>query len=197
MIGSLRGTLRSKSPTEVTIDVNGVGYVVSVSLATSQRLGSVNEPATLLTHLHVREDAMQLFGFADDEERRLFLLLVSISGIGPRTALGILSGTSPAEFTAAIARKDHSALTALPNIGKKTAERLILELRDKVARAQEPAPTAGEPEQLRAEALMALAALGFSRPVAEKAIRQALGDATETPLTVEELVRRALRRTGH
>ena len=197
MIGSLRGTLRSKSPTEVTIDVNGVGYVVNVSLSTSQRLGSVNEPATLLTHLHVREDAMQLFGFADDEERRLFLLLVSISGIGPRTALGILSGTTPGDFTAAIARKDHTALTALPNIGKKTAERLILELRDKVSSAHEVIPDGGESEQLRAEALMALGALGFSRPVAEKAIRQALGDAAQAPHTVEELVRRALRRTGH
>jgi len=196
MIGSLRGILRSKSPTEVTIDVNGVGYVVSVSLTTSQRLGNINEPAALLTHLHVREDAMQLFGFADDEERRVFLLLVSITGIGPRTALGILSGTSPGEFTAAIARKDHAALTALPNVGKKTAERLILELRDKVSSAEEPAPAGRETDQLRAEALMALAALGFSRPVAEKAIRQALTEAAKSPVTVEELVRRALRQTG-
>jgi len=196
MIGSLRGILRSKSPTEVTIDVNGVGYVVSVSLATSLRLGTINEPASLLTHLHVREDAMQLFGFADDEERRLFLLLVSITGIGPRTALGILSGTSPAELAAAIARKDHAALTALPNVGRKTAERLILELRDKVSSTEEPAPAGGDTEKLRAEALMALAALGFSRPVAEKALRQAITEAAKSPVTVEELVRRALRRTG-
>lgn len=196
MIGSLRGILRTKSPTELTIDVNGVGYVVSVSLATSQRLGLINEPVSLLTHLHVREDAMQLFGFADEEERRVFRLLVSITGIGPRTALGILSGTSPGELTAAIARKDHAALTALPNIGRKTAERLILELRDKVASSEAPAPAGGESEQLRAEALMALTALGFSRPVAEKAIRQALSEAAQGPIAVEDLVRRALRRTG-
>lgn len=196
MIGSLRGILRSKSPTEVTVDVNGVGYVVNVSLATSQRLGSVNDAVSLLTHLHVREDAMQLFGFADEEERRVFLLLLSISGIGPRTALGILSGTSPGDLTTAIARKDHAALTALPNIGRKTAERLILELRDKVASVEEHAPGGGESEQLRTEALLALSALGFSRPVAEKAIRQALSEGTKVPLTVEELVRRALRRTG-
>jgi holliday junction DNA helicase RuvA len=198
MIGSLRGTLRSKSPTEITLDVNGVGYVLSVSLLTSHQLGDVNDTAHVLTHLHVREDALQLFGFANEEERHLFLLLISVSGIGPRTALGILSGTSPGEFRAAIARNDLAALMTFPNVGRKTAERLVLELRDKIGDSEEPsrvnAPKDSSRER-RSDALMALTALGFTRPVAEKAIRNVLNEDKSSSLTVEEIITRALRRT--
>jgi Holliday junction DNA helicase RuvA len=199
MISSLQGILRTKSPTEITIDVNGVGYLVSISLSTYQELKGLNEPVFLLTHLYVRDDAMQLFGFATEEERRIFELLLSVSGIGPRTALGILSGRSPNDLKEAISREDLDALTSMPSIGKKTAERLIVELRDKIVTLGEA--TAGEPstqskERRRAEALMALSALGFPRAVAEKALRQVLSEDATAQLTVEVMVKRALRRTG-
>lgn len=199
MIGSLRGVLRSKSPTEIVLEVNGVGYALSVSLATSQKLGALGETVSVLTHLHVREDALQLFGFATEAEKRVFMLLVSVSGIGPRTALGILSGSSPEELLAAIAHNDLQTLTAFPNIGRKTAERLVLELRDKIGSSEDAAratPGAGSAEERRADALMALAALGFPRPVAEKALRQVLSEEKSPTLSVEEMVTRALRRTG-
>ncbi len=199
MIGSLRGHLVSKSPTDITVDVNGVGYTLSVSLTTSEALGAPGQTVSVLTHLHVREDALQLYGFATEDERRIFQQLISVSGIGPRTALGILSGTQPEELRHAITSGDLDILTRLPNVGRKTAERLVLELREKITSpGGTPAEkrTAASAEQLRADALMALAALGFPRPVAEKALRQVLHEEKGTSLTVEELIKRALRRTG-
>ena len=199
MIGSLCGILKSKSPTDAMVEVNGVGYVLSISLPTSQALGDPGHTVTLLTHLHVREDALQLFGFATEKERRVFTLLISVTGIGPRTALGILSGSSPEELLAAVARKDLDALTRFPNIGRKTAERLVLELRDKISSTDESSgglPAKGSVEERRADAMMALAALGFPRPVAEKALRQVLNEEKASSYTVEEIVTRALRHTG-
>lgn len=199
MIASLSGILRSKSPTEILLEVDGVGYALSIPLSTFEKLGAVNSPVTLLTHLVVREDALQLYGFATLEERELFRLLISVNGIGPRIAQGILSGISVADLKDYIASGSVAALTTIPNVGRKTAERLIVELRDKIEKipdTQGSASSGDKNAEARAEALRALTSLGYQRAVAEKAIRQALNETDGASLTLEELIKRALRYTG-
>jgi Holliday junction DNA helicase RuvA len=180
MIGSLTGILKIKSPTEVLLDVNGVGYTVIIPLSTFEKLGELGTRITLLTHLHVREDAMQLYGFGTEQERNLFRLMISVSGIGPKIAQGILSGISVTDLQQYIAKSNLSALTAIPGVGKKTAERLVVELRDKVgkiAATAENLPASEDRREMREEALLALTSLGYNRPVAEKALRQVLVEA--------------------
>ncbi len=195
MIASLTGILKSKSPTEILLDVNGVGYAVNIPLSTFEKLGAQNSHITLYTHLVVREDAMQLFGFATEEERSLFRLLITVNGIGPKIAQAVLSGLSVAELKQHVASGNIAALTAIPNIGRKTAERLVLELRDKI----EKVPTSGAPvptergAEMRAEALLALTSLGYQRAAAEKAIRQALSE-NKSDLSLEALIKQALQR---
>jgi len=200
MIASLSGILKSKSPTELLVEVNGVGYAVSIPLSTYSSIGEINAPVVLLTHLHVREDAMQLFGFATEAERHLFKMLISISGIGPKIAQGILSGISVSEIRQHISSGNVSALTAIPGVGKKTAERLIVELRDRIGKVDlSPGSSLGTGDvntEARSEALLALTSLGYNRPAAEKAIRLALKDAGGTMLTVEELIKKALKYSG-
>lgn len=194
MIASLTGLLKSKSPTEVLLDVNGVGYAVSIPLSTFEKLGAQNSHVTLFTHLVVREDALQLYGFATEEERSLFRLLISVNGIGPRIAQAVLSGLSVAELKQHVANGNIAALTAIPNIGRKTAERLVLELRDKIDKVPTPGvitPT-DRGAEIRAEALLALTSLGYQRVAAEKAIRQALSE-NKTDLSLEALIKLALQ----
>jgi Holliday junction DNA helicase RuvA len=199
MIASLTGVLKSKNPTEVLIDVNGVGYSVTIPFSTYERLGAVESKITLLTHLHVREDAMQLFGFASPEERFFFKLLITVNGIGPKIAQGILSGISVADLKQHIAHENISALTAIPGVGRKTAERLIIELRDKIGKVE--TSTSGSilmqdaEGDLRQEALLALTSLGYNRPIAEKALRQVLTETKGEKLSLQELIKRALRTT--
>jgi holliday junction DNA helicase RuvA len=197
MIASLNGILKGKSPTEVLVDVNGVGYSVSIPLSTYSTLGDLNSPVHLLTHLHVREDAMQLFGFATEAERQLFRLLISITGIGPKIAQGILSGISVPDLRQHIAGGNIAALTSIPGIGKKTAERLIVELRDKIGKI-EPSSAAGlisgdRNVEIRSEALLALTSLGYNRIAAEKALRMAINDTAGSQLSVEDLIKKALK----
>ncbi|MEK6566265.1 MAG: Holliday junction branch migration protein RuvA [Bacteroidota bacterium] len=194
MIASLSGTLKYKSPTEVLVEVNGVGYSLSIPLSTYEKLGPVSSPVALLTYLHVREDALQLFGFITEAERHLFKLLISVSGIGPRIAQGVLSGMSASELKQHIVRGNIAALTAIPNVGKKTAERLILELRDKVGK-EEPAGALppDQRESAHSESLLALTSLGYNRQAAEKALRMAMQELDGTSVSVEELIKRALR----
>ncbi len=200
MIASLHGILTKKTPTELQIDVHGVGYSVSIPVSTYQRLTEVGTEVTILTHLHVREDAQQLFGFASEAERSMFRLLISVSGIGPKIALGILSGVGVNELKDHLLHADTTALTTIPGVGKKTAERLIVELRDKLGKDEISAfplpPIGDDASHVRSETLLALVALGVSRPVAEKAIRLALQGADTNALTVEELIKRALRHTA-
>ncbi|MDH3253289.1 MAG: Holliday junction branch migration protein RuvA [Ignavibacteria bacterium] len=193
---SLHGILRRKSPTEIVIDVNGVGYGVSIPLSTYGTIGEVQSAVTLLTYLHVREDSLQLFGFATEEERTFFRLLLSVSGIGPRMAQGILSGITVAELRNHILQGNTSALTAVPGVGRKLAERLILELREKTAklgldRIEGKGSSPGE--NARTEAALALTSLGYSRAAADKAIREALTDLNTEEITVEILLKKALR----
>ena len=201
MIASLSGILKVKTPTEILVDVNGVGYGVTIPLSTFEKLGDVGSLVTLFTHLHVREDALQLYGFATEEERFLFKLLISVNGIGPKIAQGILSGISVTDLKSHLAKEDLGALTAIPGVGKKTAERLIIELRDKVGKLLEHAPAAAmEPAdreaEMRQEALLALTSLGYNRPVAEKAIRQVLNESAGVAISLQDLIKRALRYTS-
>lgn len=192
MIAQLHGTLAQKTPEHLIIDVNGVGYLVLVSLNSFYRLPDPGRPVKLLVHTHVREDALQLFGFIDQAEKELFLLLVGVSGIGPRLALNILSGTPLEQLLEALEAGDLVRLVAIPGIGKKTAERLVVELRDKVkqtraARGETAATVGGDFE----EAISALVNLGYRRNEAERAVKSAKGEGAEE---IETLIRGALKR---
>lgn len=200
MIGSLRGTLIRKSPTEILVDVQGVGYQVSIPLSTFEALGKEQTTVMLLTYLHVREDALQLYGFMTEDERTMFKLLMSVSGIGSRLAQGILSGIGVAELRSYIAQGNIGALTAIPGVGRKLAERLVVELRDKISKAESTAAFLGSATEgqskTRFEALLALTSLGFGRPLAEKALRSALQHLNGKDASVEELVKLALKQTA-
>lgn len=197
MIASIRGVLLAKSPTEVIVDTHGVGYSVNIPLSTYASLGGINSNITLLTYLHVREDALQLFGFATEEERGIFKLLISVSGIGPRMAQTILSGITVPDLKHHIASGNLGALTTIPGVGKKLAERLIFELRDKIAKVETsgvfPTPATDKQSQIRTEALLALTSLGYSRPVAEKALFSALKELNGNDTGVEVLIKASLR----
>lgn len=200
MIASLTGILRVKNPTEVLIDVSGVGYAVTIPLSTFEKLGEVGSNVTLRTYLHVREDLMQLFGFVSEDERFFFKLLISVNGIGPRIAQGILSGIAVSDLREHIVKSDISALTTIPGVGRKTAERLVIELRDKISKSESGNPGSaiardGE-ETLRQEALMALTSLGYNKLIAEKALRQVLDEAKGVKLSLQDLIKRALRYTS-
>jgi Holliday junction DNA helicase RuvA len=187
VIGRLTGQLIEKRPPTVVVEVHGVGYEVDVPMSTFFQLPATGSPITLQTHLIVREDAHLLFGFASDQERQAFRQLLKISGVGARTALSVLSGMSVSELYQAVAAHDGARLTKVPGIGKKTAERLLLELRDKLAAGIGASMPGGDAE-IRSDALNALLALGYS----DKEATHALGRiAPQTP--VQEAIRQALK----
>jgi holliday junction DNA helicase RuvA len=170
MIGRLQGTLIEKSPPTVMVDCAGVGYVVDVPMSTFFQLPDLRQPVTLLTHLVVREDAHVLFGFATAEERNAFRQLIRISGVGPRTALSILSGLSVNDLVQAVARQEVARLVKVPGIGKKTAERLLLELKGKMAEAIHDGPSAPT-TAVHDDIAQALVALGYSEKEATHALK--------------------------
>jgi holliday junction DNA helicase RuvA len=185
MIAHLRGHIFSKSPNAVILDCNGVGYELAISVATYTELGEPKEPASLHVHTHVREDALQLFGFHDLTEKRLFEKLLTISGIGPKLAITVLSGIAAERLVTAIRSGDHATLTKIPGIGKKTAERVVLELKDKLDDLAGLTPTTTEPAKptlsaVAEDVLSALTNLGYPRPTALKAIENASKDAAVT-----------------
>jgi Holliday junction DNA helicase RuvA len=194
MISFLRGRLVHKDPTHVLIDVGGVGYQVHISLNTFSEIKD-REDVHLLTYFHVREDAQVLFGFASQAEKQMFQHLISVNGVGPSTALVVLSFLPPEELRSAILREDAPALQAVKGIGGKTAQRLILELRDKVKK-EGMETTAGIPglvgNTVRKEALSALVTLGIPKPVAEKNIDTVLKKSGSN-ITLEELIKQALK----
>ncbi len=200
MIALLSGILKSKNPTEILVEVHGIGYAISIPLSTYEKLGDIGSSVSLLTYFHVREDSMQLFGFFTEEERRLFKLLISVSGIGPKIAQSILSGMNVEELKSHLISGNVQALTAIPGVGRKTAERLIVELRDKVGKAITefgPITAIGlASAALRNEALQALTSLGYNQQIAEKAIRFVLQEAEGSTISLEELIKRALRHTN-
>ncbi|WP_405234722.1 Holliday junction branch migration protein RuvA [Lentisalinibacter salinarum] len=197
MIGSLRGRLESKQPPWIVLDVGGVGYEVETPMSTFFQLPETGAEVRLLTHLLVRDDAQQLYGFATEEERVLFRNLLKVSGVGARMALAILSGISVEGFRRCVEYEDTASLVKVPGIGKKTAERLIIEMRDRVA-AVGPAGVAGAPpgtappEDARGEASTALMALGYRAAEVTKLLRQV---DTEN-LSAEEIIRQALRQAA-
>jgi len=195
MIAQLSGSLAARSGTDVVIDCGGVGYAVSVPLTTADRLPGIGERTSLLTIMVVREDAMQLFGFLSDAERDAFRLLTGIQGIGGRTALGILSATPLAELRLAIVKNNVTALQRLPGVGKKTAERMVVELREKIIGIvpSEGAESAIPSSQTTEEALAALQSLGYSKVAAEKAIKAVLAVDPDAIASSETLIRKALR----
>ncbi len=196
MIEYLEGVLSAKEPMTAVIDVGGVAFGVHISLHTHDALPPTGERVRLLTHLHVREDAMQLFGFARAEERQLFRQLQGISGIGARMALNILSGIAPDDLRLRVSSGDVGALTRIPGIGKKTAERIVVELRDSFARGldEKERAAAGGRLSVRDEALLALQALGYNRAAAEKAISGAVAAQPDGgSASVSDLTKAALR----
>lgn len=199
MIAALTGTLVGKSPQSLILDVHGVGYEVFTSLQTYYRLPEPKETVHLHVHTHVREDALHLYGFLGSEEKAAFLFVTSVSGIGPRLALALLSGLTVRELASAIRASDAKRLCAVPGVGQKTAARLILELQDKMATlaaTEAPASAAREPAATAADdALSALVNLGYQPAAAREAIRQ-IGQSAPPggTLPVEALLREALRR---
>ncbi len=176
MIGRLTGTLAEKSPPQLLIDVNGVGYEVDVPMSSFYNLPGLGERVTLLTHFIVREDAQILFGFLTHDERQTFRQLIKITGVGPRMALSLLSGLSVGELAQAVARQETGRLVKVPGIGKKTAERLLLELKGKLADAlAAPASVASDAQ---ADILQALVALGYSDREAAAALKSLPADAS-------------------
>jgi Holliday junction DNA helicase RuvA len=179
VIAFLRGRILDKQPNRIVVDVNGVGYDLSVPLSTFYGLADVGGEIALRVHTHVREDALALYGFATRLEQDLFERLIGVSGIGPKVGLAVLSGIEPLDLIRAIERGDLARLTAIPGVGKKTSERIVLELKDRLPRVEaggvgEAAATAGQPLVMRDDLLSALINLGYHRPLAEKAVEAAI-----------------------
>jgi holliday junction DNA helicase RuvA len=195
VIAHLRGRILEKHPNRLVLDVNGVGYDVLVPLSTFYSLGEPGTETALRIHTHVREEALTLYGFATLLEQELFERLIGVSGIGPKVALAVLSGIEPAELMRAIERSDLARLTAIPGVGKKTSERIVLELKDRLPRPHPVAAAAGaaapSAPDVRDDVLSALLNLGYHRPLAEQAVASALKVASDGGF--ERTLKQALR----
>lgn len=197
MISFLRGNVLEKTPAQLILDVNGVGYDVAITLSCYESLPKKENEASIFTYLSVSENAMLLYGFASKDEREMFLQLISISGIGPKLGQVILSGIPPAELRHAILHADVNRLKSISGIGKKTAERIVIELKDKLAKDgliampadSSAAPKAGAGDA--SEAILALVSLGYKKAQAENAVQKLL--KAEPSLSVEEIIKRSLR----
>ena len=188
MIGYLKGKLISSKPTQVLLDVNGVGYLVNISINTFEKISEL-ESIELFIHTNVKEDSITLFGFHTETEKEMFELLISVNGIGPKSALSLLSGIQTDELKSAIQSGDVSRIIAIPGIGRKTAERLVLELRSKVDSIKDEGAT-GISFSIKNEAVAALTTLGYNAKTAEKVIRDILSE--EQNPTIEDLIKKAL-----
>ena len=188
MIGRLSGKLIEKQPPQIIVDVQGLGYEVDVPMSTFYNLPGLGETITLFTHLVVREDAHLLYGFGSDDERRTFRQLLKISGVGPKLALSVLSGLSVADLAQTVAMQETGRLTKIPGVGKKTAERLVLELRDKLDHVSSVAGSSATPKASSGDVLNALLTLGYNEREAQWALKQIPND-----LSVSESIRQALK----
>lgn len=197
MIAFVEGELVDKQPDNITVSVGGIGLQMFVPLSTLEALGPARSRVRVETVLHAREDGMQLYGFGTAEEKRLFEVLITLPGIGPGVALNILSGATVAEFIAAIINEDIGKLVSLPKIGRKTAQRLIMELRDKLAAMDTGGPTAlpvapaGETPEVD-DAITGLVSLGLDHPEARRQVIRVLSESPETP-DAEEIIRTVLK----
>jgi len=198
VIAHLTGTILSKQPNAVVIDVSGVGYEVTIPVSTFYELGEVGAQASLRVHTHVREDAIMLFGFRTGREKELFLRLTSVSGIGPKLGITFLSGTSPDDLIAAIRSNDLARLVSIPGVGRKTAERVVIELRDKIGQlalldsdVSSAPPTTVDVDATRDDVVAALVSLGYQKALAEKIVAKVL--EVESNRTIEHVLRQALK----
>jgi holliday junction DNA helicase RuvA len=195
MIAFLRGRVVEKLPNRVVVDVQGVGYDLHVPLSTFYDIGEAGDEVALRVHTHVREDALQLYGFLTDLEKQLFERLIGVNGIGPKLAVAVLSGMEPRDLLTSVQRADVVRLTGIPGIGKKTAERIVLELQDRLAQLAIPAADVPAVEiasdRLRGDLLSALQNLGYHRPQAEKAVEAAL--AVVPDASFEQALKAALK----
>ena len=197
MISYIKGILAEKSPARIVVDAGGMGYEIMIPLSSYDALPRVGDELLIHTHHHVREDVQQLYGFASQRERQVFRMLISVSGVGPRLALGILSGANVDGIAEAIVREEVDQLTVIPGIGKKTAQRLIVELKSRFADEEVLVAVGGGAaavDSCAREAIEALMALGFTRSTSRKAVEKAAGECGGRPC-VEELVRSALKHT--
>ena len=197
MIASLQGILKSKSPGHITVEVNGIGYRVFIPLSTFYELADEGAEVALHIFTAVREDAIHLYGFRTPEEKQLFELLLSVNGIGPKLAIGLLSGISPAHFIRAVFTEDRQTLTKIPGVGKKMADRMILELRDRVIKLAPPETReearADRPlDAVREDALSALVNLGYKKSVAKMVLERVLDEAGDG-FALEEVLKRTLK----
>ena len=199
MITYLHGTLTKKSPTEIVVDLHGLGYSVHISLSTYELLPELQSELHILIHHHIREDAQVLYGFMQENEREMFRLLIGVSGIGPKMAQTILSGIRPAELVRTISAGAIASLQAIPGVGKKTAERMIVELKDKIGKMDIAGVSSELPASMtsvRSEALTALISLGLTREKAEQSIRNILNENHGESISVEDLIKQALKQSG-
>jgi holliday junction DNA helicase RuvA len=197
MIARLSGILIEKSVNQCVVDVHGAGYRVVVPLTTFYELPEIGQPVVIHVHTHVREDAIHLYGFHAREEQAVFQLMISVSGIGPKLAINILSGIAAGELVRAVREDDLKRLTGIPGVGKKTAERMILELKDKMAKFDRESDTVGTDMaktgvQVKDDALSALVNLGYRGSAVKEAVDQIMKEAPEVP-SLDQLLKRALR----
>ena len=192
MIGYLTGKILSKKPTQIMLDVGGVGYIVNISVNTFEKLPEKDEAVSLFTHLSVKEDAMDLYGFSSLPEKEIFQLLISVSGVGPKLGQSILSGIQIDDLYEAIQSGNTQRMIAIPGVGRKTAERLILELRDKLEKVEIfDGSTPDGSMKIKNDAVTALVNLGYNRKTAEKAIREILDE--NKSVSIEDLVKDSLK----
>jgi holliday junction DNA helicase RuvA len=197
MIAYVRGTIFSKNPQSVVVDIHGIGYQIFIPLSTFYQLPDETKTVSLYVYTHVREDILQLFGFQTETEKQVFLLLISVSGIGPKVALNILSGMGFEELLNAIVREDSDKISSIPGVGKKTSQRIILELKEKASKIAEGIEVTPEAKleirdrEIYEDALSALINLGYPSKAAKKAIEAALRNGHE--MNIEMLLKEALR----
>ena len=191
MIGYLTGKVITKKPTRILLDVNGVGYTVNISITTFEKLPDLKNETSLFIYTSVREDAIDLYGFFTPSEKEMFEMLINVSGIGPKLAQSVLSGIQVDELKQAIDEGNLSRIIAVPGIGRKTAERLLVELRDKMDKlTEEFEAVSGAPSSIRSDAVAALVNLGYNQKTAEKTVRTILNSSPS--ITIEELIKEAL-----
>ena len=197
MIDSLRGKLAYKSPTYARVDVNGLGYGLNIPVSTYNSLGEVGDNIYLFTYLHVREDIMRLYGFKTEEEVKTFKLLISVTQVGPQLALGVLSFLSTAEFKKAVIEDNFDKLDSVPGVGKKTAQRIVIELKEKISPVGEIMFSGGNLDEreisLIEEGIRALISLGCNRKEAELSIKTAYNNLKDKKPSLEELIKYALK----
>lgn len=196
MITCLKGKLIQKTPTSIIVDVSGIGYLLNISMNTFENLPNLDSDLFIYTEMIVREDSITLYGFYSENERQLFKLLISVSGIGPKSGIGILSGISLTEFKSAILLANTTLLQKLPGVGKKTAERLVVELKDKFSHISlQGVDNKTESNEILEDATLALVSLGYNNSIATKAVKSALNQINTDNYTSEQLIKLALKFT--